>query len=321
MKKEIKIKKTDSKVVIHFTKEISKSLLVNAKIDDIVKDDSGMWIQIVDEDSTPFDDVCIKTSDGRWWWKSDGEMMSADGKIVEWKPLAPEGSAEWSLQMMLLGHDICNQYIPGTYYILDGERVREYFKIDNKLSGFMLTVGWIETAHKIGWKIYKSEPEQKKCSYCGGTGISKNQPSKTSSFSCSHCVGNGYEPKPKFDSIKVKDWVEISNSKGIHRVINISHEHIRVSGFYDCRASFYNYDGTCQYPEYHSLRINRILKPSEVVIKIGCLTGTVQRSWANDFQFILIHDSVNYSAISFSSLDEPTLELVMELLEAIKSEL
>jgi len=61
--------------------------------------------------------------------------------------------------------------------------------------------------------------------------------------------------------------------------------------------------------------ITRKLKPSQVVVKIGCLSGTVEKSPFPKFEFILATEAGG-CRILFDALDTPTRELVEGLLEA-----
>ena len=203
---------------------------------------------------------------------------------IDLKPLAKEGSAEWAKQMMLLGRDICNQYIPGAYYKLDGVRVREYSKNDNRLSGFISAAGWIETAYNSGWQIYK-------------------------------------EPKPE-PQYKVGDWVEHKKSKEQGRITYISSDN------YDAiDIKLYGEDELERYTKSDFNADFRKLSPSEVVIHIGCLSGTIRYclSFDNDgakHDAIKIFNSNGKSiaVIRLEALDKETRELVESLLKAQEEE-
>lgn len=129
------------------------------------------------------------------------------------------------------------------------------------------------------------------------------------------------QPKPTF---KVGDWVEIDfKGKLSHRqVVSVHDNGIRVKlvGV----SSLLSFDGK---NNIVSMRLVRKLKPSEVVIQIGCLSGTV-RCCENEFicpestpnnpcHFVLQNQITGFwSIIYFKMLDAPTRELVQSLLKA-----
>ena len=97
-------------------------------------------------------------------------------------------------------------------------------------------------------------------------------------------------------------------------------------GRYDIRSPYYEL-GCSVYPE----NITRKLSPSEVIVRIGCLSGTV-RCCENEFicpestpdnpcHFVL-QDQITgfWSIIYFKMLDAPTRELVESLLKAQEEE-
>lgn len=61
------------------------------------------------------------------------------------------------------------------------------------------------------------------------------------------------------------------------------------------------------------------LKPSEVIVKIGCLSGTIAKSSDPNY-FLMLHSrpitNCNYSMIRFSAIDTQTREIVEGLLKA-----
>lgn len=131
------------------------------------------------------------------------------------------------------------------------------------------------------------------------------------------------EPEPKF---AVGDWVEIEqeyagNIKRYHRKVELYRETLDaysmktiVCGEFEFTVDGEPYD--CPYhdnwhPEH---RIVRKLDPSEVVIHIGCLSGTVKKS-AQFANFIALINDVCIAHIAIYALDEPTQTLVRELLE------
>ncbi len=115
-----------------------------------------------------------------------------------------------------------------------------------------------------------------------------------------HC--HMYEPQPAY---AVGEWVSDGVVQG--RITYIDNEVV------DVRAT----DDYVYTLDKDNLRK---LKPSEVVIRIGCLSGTVKPSYYHDGtlltdEFILYLDDVKNATIAIAMLDKPTKSLVMELLE------
>ena len=126
------------------------------------------------------------------------------------------------------------------------------------------------------------------------------------------------EPELKY---KVGDWVEIESSytKGKTFVSVIkempNQEHYTVS----VNSSFgrYTVRGVME------RQIVRKLKPSEIIVRIGFLSGTVRPVSTNGIHiwFHLIGvDDKTIATIRISCLDAPTRELVESLLEAMREE-
>ena len=81
---------------------------------------------------------------------------------------------------------------------------------------------------------------------------------------------------------------------------------------YDIRSP-YDELGCSVLPE----NITRKLDPSEVLVHIGCLSGTVEK--ASDYEYFLLWHSrtdCDYSMIKWSALDPATRSLVERLLKA-----
>ncbi len=123
------------------------------------------------------------------------------------------------------------------------------------------------------------------------------------------------KPKPE-PQYKVGDFVEIINqysgTKHLGQIDSIDHEiHIGTHRF--------NTNGNSAMETLPQLNIIRKLKPSEVVVEIGCLSGTVRPVSTNGthiwFHLIGVDDKT-IATIRISCLDTPTRELVEGLLEA-----
>jgi hypothetical protein len=123
------------------------------------------------------------------------------------------------------------------------------------------------------------------------------------------------EPKPE-PQYKAGDFVEIRNwdSDTIHlaQIDSIDHEiHIGSLRF--------DISGKSVMERVPQLSIIHKLKPSEVVVEIGCLSGTVRPVSTNGthiwFHLISAYDET-IATIRISCLDTPTRSLVESLLKA-----
>jgi len=119
-----------------------------------------------------------------------------------------------------------------------------------------------------------------------------------------------YEPKPE-PQYKVGDWVEHKESKEqatIRRIM--SYGAIEIEFAYSTESDIYQAD------DFHN--DFRKLKPFEIVVRIGCLSGTIGKS-CEPACFLMWHSSprmgFDYSIIKLSALDKETRELVEGLLE------
>lgn len=125
-------------------------------------------------------------------------------------------------------------------------------------------------------------------------------------FGKNHAVNTGWqiykEPELKY---KVGDWVEVHGCCQA-RVINIEYSSISGEAKYATLSS--NNRIRISY-------ITRKLDPSEVVIRIGCLSGTVEKSQFHKNGFILVTAAGN-CWILFDALDKETRDLVEGLLKA-----
>ena len=118
------------------------------------------------------------------------------------------------------------------------------------------------------------------------------------------------QPKPKY---QVGDWVEHKESKEqatIRRIM--SYGAIEIEFAYSTESDIY------QANDFHN--DFRKLSPSEVIVKIGCLSGTVRINGEDCEHFLLKHSPGRASTIRFDALDTETRELVESLLEAQEEE-
>ena len=111
------------------------------------------------------------------------------------------------------------------------------------------------------------------------------------------------EPQPTY---KVGDWVEYK--KGKHHQVDSVHD--------GCCYLSYGKGCGCFSALYSD--ITRKLDPSEVVIRIGCLSGTVTYAISDDcFLLAKVNDPQHRACcIDMSMLDTPTREMVESLLAA-----
>lgn len=148
-----------------------KPLLADAKVGDLCKvGNMTVWNTIVD-------DKHVLPNTGRIdfpFLLSDGDAYSIDGEhtvdgfspIVDWQPIAPEGTAEWYVQMLLLGKKLRNIRWDNNkfsqwatllkYQYLDGDMLR-YNKEYTIGSALPLQITTAKHVWKDGWQLY-TEP-------------------------------------------------------------------------------------------------------------------------------------------------------------------
>lgn len=126
------------------------------------------------------------------------------------------------------------------------------------------------------------------------------------------------EPKPK-PQYKVGDFVEIRNwysgTTHLAQIDSIDHEiHIGTLRF--------DISGESVMERVPQLSVTRKLKPSQVIVRIGCLSGTVAHSVSEDcFLLAKVNDpQYRASCIDMSMLDTETRSLVESLLKAQEEE-
>lgn len=123
-------------------------------------------------------------------------------------------------------------------------------------------------------------------------------------------IANEIEPKPE-SQYKVGDWVEHKESKEqatIRRIM--SYGAIEIEFAYSTESDIY------QANDFHN--DFRKLSPSEVIVRIGCLEGTVTYAISDDcFLLAKVYDPQHRACcIDMSMLDTATRELVESLLRA-----
>lgn len=118
------------------------------------------------------------------------------------------------------------------------------------------------------------------------------------------------EPKPE-PAYKVGDWVEFNPGNNPKQV-----EIVEIDGdklYYNTR-----YAGKTIKTHIYASAITRKLDPSEVIVNIGCLEGTVTYAISDDcFLLAKVYDPQHRACcIDISMLDTPTREMVQSLLRA-----
>lgn len=121
------------------------------------------------------------------------------------------------------------------------------------------------------------------------------------------------EPKPE-SQYKVGDWVKCKDLAGVPaqcKVLEISKHNVILE---------------CTTGHIWSLPHNNIIRklsPSEIIVTIGCLSGTIAKSCDPNY-FLMLHSrpitDCNHSMIRFTAIDKETREFVEGLLEAQEEE-
>ena len=143
------------------------------------------------------------------------------------------------------------------------------------------------------------------CPTCNGTGIVMHESANAATQT----------PLPVSDAtqFKVGDWVELTDGLQccLTECLNPDSGHWLAKKVDGSEVSVW---------EKNSVRtIARTIQKSEVVVTIGCLSGTIGKS-SETTRFLMWHSSpkidFDYSIIKFSALDTATLEIVQSLLKA-----
>lgn len=120
------------------------------------------------------------------------------------------------------------------------------------------------------------------------------------------------EPEPEY---KVGDWVELTccykHQGQIKKIFPAGMGEVCETRIHRTNPTF---TITGLSGEFEFSRIAKKLKHSEVVVHIGCLSGTVSRYSSSHIR--LTHNGGGFSIIRITALDTNTAELVRELLKA-----
>lgn len=258
----------------------SEPFLADAKVGDLCQRRDGKWVQI----------DAIRNNGNKWsMYEAEGHSYYESGNsvcselyhttldIIATEPLAPEGTAEWAWQMMLLGKKVTHIGLAESraYYCADDIKQMLVEPNGEETPFDWDRDRWCKCNYQTGWQLY--------------------------------------EPKPR-PQYKVGDWVEyrvdsqiyygeISDIRGYAYYLSVTTEDIPPDHRLNTRTA-------------RAIRFENIvrkLNPSEVIVKIGCLEGTVARYSSTHFK--LIHQE-GFIIIRFSAIDSETAELVKALLKA-----
>lgn len=146
------------------------------------------------------------------------------------------------------------------------------------------------------------------------------QPAKETIANCDNCKHtctksnidycHMYEPRPAY---AVGDWVEyFDNAELCHAQID------EIDSDYCTINPVVGWDRTLQ--RIRITCITRKLKPSEVVVHIGCLSGTVRQCGDKEEEVFALCTNHNAAVIPFTMCDTPTRSIVDSLLKAQEEE-
>ena len=213
-------------------------------------------------------------------------------------------SAEWALYQMMQGkwvvcdglHPPCHLHANMVTWMVSEFPARWEVQSPDK---------WVlYCVANTGWQLYEPKPAKEPIADCD------NCKHVCTNSNIDHC--HMYEPRPAY---KVGDYVR--GKSGYDYLIISSPSKILWSNpdIYDA-IPVSCMDSLC----LETSDIERKLSPSEVVVHIGCLSGTVRQCGDEEEGVFALHAKNNAAVIPFAMLDEPTLTLVNELLEKQKGD-
>lgn len=276
-----------------------KPLLADAKVGDLCKRMDGKWVQIETLCSLggmPW--ICYEIGGLRYI--NNGEQLNTKDRnldIIHTEPLAPEGTKEWAWQMAKLG--IETRCYKGKIRVSKSGLIEVCYNgmayampLTQSAENRQYVINKIRECSPDGWQIYeKPKPESENIIY--------------------HIPADMRPEYFHLCKFKVGDWVECNGNQRLIESIS------RDLG----RGNYYHF--AHGFGGAYAKSIARKLKPSEVVVQIGCLSGTIAKSCDPNY-FLMLHSrpmtDCNHSMIRFSAIDTQTRELVESLLEAMRGE-
>ena len=325
-----------------------KPLLADAKVGDLCQRMDGKWVQIETLCSLggmPW--ICYEIGGLRYI--NNGEQLNTKDRnldIIDYHPLAPEGSAEWAWQMLMLGKTVYN---PSYYYS------SSHGLIAPNMLGNCSKQSFVGRQEPSGWQLYKEpKPEPDKepeivahkqhanCLVCGKeieglldghvtVSIKRYSISSLYESTYSHYCGKCFlelgfdaterelrnrqqpiaepKPEPAKEQFDVGDWVEFIDAGGR-----------KSQGKY-----LSNTDGNAiivlditsnMRVVVHTTKIIRKLSPIDVEVDFGFAKGRILSRTSGNVK-VLNNKSVVIASIIVSEITNPTTRsLVESLLEA-----
>ena len=204
-----------------------------------------------------------------------------------------DGSAKWALYQMMQGKKVV--CINGTVYWQD--------KDDGDLIKYTDGYGqiWVQTPTLFlkcvgvsGWQIHEPEPKESPVD-------PKERPLRSLIL------------RAKEQGMNIRTWYQDLIFTPESLTSYLSKGRFRWWNIGDWELTKRDANMPTPEPEYvvPVSKITRKLSPSEVIVDIGCLSGTVMRSSSSHF---CLCNGGNWTMIAFAMLDAPTRELVERLL-------
>jgi hypothetical protein len=222
-------------------------------------------------------------------------------------------SAEWALYHMMQGDVVCQKdsnfkryYKNGNVCWLDMAGIERSLTTDLFLKNF---------ANTIDWQIYIEQPKPEpivSCIKCDNKDKCPHYDDKLD-----HCIDFTTKPEPKVQvghpehPFKNGMYLKTLGDNACWKIVDSSVPNMVET---ICLSN-----GQVEWWLPNQIgNVFKILSPAEVVVTIGCLSGTV-RSRDNK-SFHLLRKGKNTMVIYFDALDTPTRKLVRELIEKQEGE-
>lgn len=297
-----------------------KPLLAEARKGDLCQRRDGKWVQIDSlSNDRPCPIMCKSDIGGMDCFTLDGRNHNAVGDekdIISTEPLAPEGTAEWAWQMLMLGKTVYN---PLRYYS------SSHGFITSDMLGNGSKQSFVDWQEPFGWQLYEPKPLPMASTHDGlGDKFLRDCLKPNEHPIITGCNRFDYvpvegiripkEPEPAY---AVGDWVELNcYNKHQGKIKEMFTETYEVDGLQLYSFPTFTITGLSGHFDFSS--ITRKLPPSEVRVKIT-LEGTVQAFGKKTKGFWLICETNPY-AVAFADIDPTTASLVRELLAKQKEE-